>query len=84
MEETGEAPDTLEELAPEYIPKVPPHEVCASTGYDYRVDDQGQWQLRLPIDLDFIEPVYLLYRPDHDYSMMPVMHRLGEWAYVHE
>lgn len=81
----GEAASSLDDLVPGAIEKIPDDGICASTGFDYRTAKDGStWSLRLPIDVDAIEPIYLLYEPGHDYSHVPVMERYGDWAYVHE
>ena len=90
---TGEYPNSLDVLVPEYLPSIPATGNTIYPNYEYRPAGEG-WGWRIPSYELFVRTPYVvfnwdqfIYRPERTY---PAEHpagpveRSGDWAYVHE
>jgi hypothetical protein len=87
----GKPPGQLEQLVPEFLPKVPGTGMGAYPAYEYRypVDDKryGPWELSVPCSIGLLNWDIFFYwpsknYPDHTYG--GYTKKIGDWAYVHE
>ena len=89
----GHPPQTLEELVPNFIPKVPKTGLGAYPKYEYVAGDEAKrfddnpWALYVFTPSGGINFDQFLYFPRQNYPKRGYggwLERIGDWAYVHE
>jgi hypothetical protein len=89
----GSLPESLAELVPAYLPKVPLTGMGAYPEYSYSRAEEGDdfygntWMLSVPTPMGLINWDSFIYLPNGDYPRYGFggsLERIGEWAYVHE
>ncbi len=89
--EKGSYPAQLNELVPNYLPKIPETRMAAYPQLRYRRGDQKnrlpRYELQVSTSAGFINFDALYYRPDANYEFLHragKIERIGAWAYLHE
>ena len=87
----GRPPENLDELVPDYLPKVPGTGMPAYPKYEYSTDRErwkgNPWVLYVNCPSGGINFDTFIYFPDHNYPKSGfggILEPVGDWAYVHE